>query len=180
VVVPRGGWIGRRAVRCYRSRMARIELPAGDQDELSRLYAMNPELTGVAAGFSAAVYASDVVPVRVRELMRLRIAQINHCQICLDTRVADLSEHGLTEADCERVGEWATWPGFSSAERLAIEYADRFALDHLALDDRWFARAREHFTDSQLHAMALMIGSWIALGRMQAVFDVSTACAIRL
>jgi AhpD family alkylhydroperoxidase len=159
--------------------MARIELPAGDE-ELYRLYAMNPDLSAAAAGYSAAVYASDAVSVRVRELMRLRIAEINHCQICLDTRMADLSEHGLTDDDCTHVGEWATWPGYSDAERLAIEYADRYALDHLALDDQWFERAREHFTDSQLQAMALMIGSWIALGRMQAVFDVSVSCPLRL
>jgi AhpD family alkylhydroperoxidase len=159
--------------------MARIELPAGD-DELYGVYSMNPGLSAAAAGYSAAVYASDAVPVRVRELMRLRIAQINHCQICLDTRVAELAEHGLTDDDCTHVGEWATWPGYSDAERLAIEYADRYALDHLALDDQWFERAREHFTDSQLQAMALMIGSWIALGRMQAVFDVSVSCPLRL
>lgn len=147
---------------------------------MARLYAMNPELSTAAAGYSAAVYASQAVSVRIRELMRLRIAQINQCQVCLDTRVVDLAEHGLTEDDCSNVGVWTTWPGYSEAERVAIDFAERFALDHLALDDRWFERAREHFDDSQLHAMALMVGSWIALGRTQAVFDVSTACPIRL
>jgi AhpD family alkylhydroperoxidase len=160
--------------------MARIDLPAGDADELLRLYALNPSLSGAAAAFSAAVYASDVVPVRTRELMRLRIAQINHCEICLDTRVGDLEAEGLTEDDCVHVDHWQTWAGYSDAERTAIDYAERFAVDHLSLDDEWFRSAHTHYTAEQLQGMALMIGSWIALGRMQAVFDVHTACAIRL
>jgi hypothetical protein len=42
---------------------------------------MNPELTGPAAALSAAVYASTLVSVRTRELMRKRIAEINACDI---------------------------------------------------------------------------------------------------
>lgn len=98
----------------------------------------------------------------------------------MDTRVAQLAQHDLTEDDYLHVGEWATWPGFSDADRVAIEYAEKFAVDHLALDDAFFDRARAHFTDQQLHGMALMIGTWIAMGRMQTVFDVHVSCALRL
>ena len=75
---------------------------------------------------------------------------------------------------------WATWPGYSPAERIAIEYAEKFALDHLALDSAWFAEAKVHYTDVQLHGMSLMIGSWIAFGRMQTIFDVHVSCALVL
>jgi len=61
--------------------MARISIPAGDGEELYRLWAMNPELTGPASALSAAVYASDLVSIRTRELMRKRIAEINACDI---------------------------------------------------------------------------------------------------
>lgn len=61
--------------------MARIDIPAGDGEELYRLWAVNPELTGPAAALSAAVYGSELVPVRTRELMRKRIAEINVCDI---------------------------------------------------------------------------------------------------
>jgi hypothetical protein len=61
--------------------MARISIPAGEGEELYRLWAMNPELTGPAATLSASVYASDLVSIRIRELMRKRIAEINVCDI---------------------------------------------------------------------------------------------------
>lgn len=98
----------------------------------------------------------------------------------MDTRVAQLAQHGLTEDDYTNVTQWATWPGYSPAERIAIEFAEKFAIDHLALDDAWFATAKQHYTDEQLHGMCLMIGSWIAGGRMQTVFDVHLSCALRL
>lgn len=159
--------------------MARINLPPAD-DELIALWSVNPELSSAAAGLSAAVYTSDVVPIRTRELMRMRIAQINRCEVCLETRPSDQAAVGVSEDDYAHVTEWATWPGYSSAERLAIEFAERFAIDHLTLDDAWFELAREHYRDDELHAMAVMIGSWIALGRVQTVFDVHTSCPLRL
>ena len=61
--------------------MARISVPPGEGEELYRLWGMNPELSGPAGALSAAVYASDLVSVRIRELMRSRIAQINVCDI---------------------------------------------------------------------------------------------------
>jgi alkylhydroperoxidase family enzyme len=61
--------------------MSRITIPPGEGEELYRLWAINPELTGPASALSAAVYGSEAVPVRTRELMRVRIAQINHCDI---------------------------------------------------------------------------------------------------
>ena len=61
--------------------MARIELPPGDAEDLYRLWSINPDLTGPASALSGAVYGSDLVPVRTRELMRKRIAEINVCSI---------------------------------------------------------------------------------------------------
>ena len=62
-------------------RVPRISLPPGDAEELYRLWAINPELAGPAAALSEAVYSSTLVPIRTRELMRKRIAEINACEI---------------------------------------------------------------------------------------------------
>jgi hypothetical protein len=61
--------------------MARINIPLGDGEELYRLWSINPELSGPAAALSGAVYGSELVSVRTRELMRKRIAEINVCSI---------------------------------------------------------------------------------------------------
>lgn len=61
--------------------MARITIPDGDGEELYRLWSMAPALTGPAAALSGAVYQDSRMPIRLRELMRMRIARINDCGI---------------------------------------------------------------------------------------------------
>ena len=58
--------------------MARLELP-GEGEETGRLFQLAPHVSGPAAALSGAVYGSEKLPVRLRELMRMRIAQINEC-----------------------------------------------------------------------------------------------------
>ena len=61
--------------------MARIELADGDADETERLFQLAPHVSGPATALSWAVYEKSQLRVRLRELMRMRIAQINECHI---------------------------------------------------------------------------------------------------
>ena len=61
--------------------MARISLPAGDFEEPYRLFMLAPEVAGPAGAFSDAVYNKSSLGVRLRELLRMRIAQINQCVV---------------------------------------------------------------------------------------------------
>jgi hypothetical protein len=61
--------------------MARIRVPDGDGPEIARVWSLRPELGGPVAELSAAVYGESKLPGRVRESVRMRIAQINQCPI---------------------------------------------------------------------------------------------------
>jgi alkylhydroperoxidase family enzyme len=68
---------------------------------------------------------------------------------------------------------------FSAAERMAIEYADHMALDHHNIDDAFFDRMREHFSDEQILELGMMIGQFIGFGRLLMVLDLeSKFCAV--
>ena len=45
------------------------------------MWALRPELGKPVAELSAAVYSKSKLPARVREAVRMRIAQINDCPI---------------------------------------------------------------------------------------------------
>lgn len=61
--------------------MARIELPPEGEEETDRLFRVAPHVSRAAGALAWAVYDDSKLPVRLRELMRMRIAQINECHV---------------------------------------------------------------------------------------------------
>jgi len=62
---------------------------------------------------------------------------------------------------------------------MALEYADRLALDHHNMDDAFFDRLKEHFNDAQILELGMMIGQFIGFGRLLMVLDLeSKFCAV--
>ena len=61
--------------------MARIDVPAGDGREASRLWQLAPHLGAAVGAMSAAVYEQSSLAVREREVARMRIAQLNECHV---------------------------------------------------------------------------------------------------
>src|SRR5580693_759808 len=91
-----------------------------------------------------AAYNKSILPVRVREAARMRIAQLNDCTVCLAFRADTVKAQGLTEDFYCQVGEPDA--ALSDQERLAVEYAERFATDHLSIDDAFMERLRQCFS----------------------------------
>jgi len=156
-----------------------IEVPQGKADPEVRVWALRPEM-GIGAGaLSHAIYEQSIVPVRERELARMRIAQINGCVICQQWRSTPGAEGAVTEDDYASVLEWRTHDGYSERERLVIDYAERFALDHHSIDGDFYARLRAAtFTDAEILDLTVCIGGWMALGRTLHVLGLDDACKI--
>jgi alkylhydroperoxidase family enzyme len=161
----------------------RISVPA-DRDPLVFLWSERAgALSGPAAAFSGAVYERSSLPLREFEAARSRVAQINDCVLCLGWRSARDVASRAGEADPPEEEFYAhvgdlSWSGFTERERLATEFAERFALDHRAMDDDLWARLHAAFSDDELVELGLGVGAWIAFGRLNRVFDVDGGCRI--
>lgn len=161
--------------------MPRIDVPA-DQDPLTFLWTQRGQaLAPRAAGLSDAVYKRSTLPLREFEAARITIAAINDCSLCLDFRAArDVPERaGGDEPDeafyAAVLGDGA---GLSEREALAAEFAERFAVAHRDMDDALWDRLHAAFSDDELVELGLCIGAWLALGRLNRVFDVDGACRV--
>jgi len=144
--------------------------------------ARSPDLAAGIGGFSTAVYNSGRLPMRTRELARMVIAFDNECAVCVNTRDADGPAAGVDEELYEHVSEWRSWPGYSAQERLAAEFAHRFATDHTGLrdDEDFWSRCAEHFSDELLADLALSCALWLGMGRLLRTLDIGQACAFTL
>lgn len=157
--------------------MARIDLPDTDDEETVRLWLVNPTMGLAAAGLSDAIYNKTTLPLRILEAARIRIADINRCTVCLGARRAEPS---LDEAEYAGISRWYELDTLSEREKLAAEFAERFALDHTNIDDDLWTRLRGAFSDPELVELATCVAGWLALGRVTAVFGVEQSCPLEL
>ena len=164
--------------------MPNVDVPPGADPLIHVWTALAPKLTAAAGGYSGAVYEHSSLSLREFEAARITMARINQCAICVDWRTArDVPARGadpgeVPEEFYEAVGVRRDWSGLSEREHLAAEFAERYSLDHLGMDDALWARLHGHFGDDELVDLALCVGSWLALGRFNQVFDIDGACRV--
>ena len=61
--------------------MARIDVPEGDGLEATRLWMLAPHMGAGVHALTRAMYVDSSLPIREREVARMRIAQLNECTV---------------------------------------------------------------------------------------------------
>ncbi|HKT75222.1 MAG TPA: carboxymuconolactone decarboxylase family protein [Sphingobium sp.] len=158
--------------------MVTIKLPEGDGSERERLWSLHPELGAAADHFNDVVQNGSILSVPEQEAARARVAHINGCEPCSTARVLDMGSHGLDESFYADVDDPARRGRYSRRERLAIEFAERFAAGKDAFDESFWTELQDAFADKEIFDLAMSVAKWLALGRINAVFDLAVACPI--
>jgi alkylhydroperoxidase family enzyme len=155
----------------------KIEIPEG-KDAIGYVWGeMVPGIGLAAANFSLSVYANTTLGLREFEAARLRIAQINGCVFCLDWRT-ERDGAKVEDEFADAVTEWRTTDAFDDRTRLAAEYAERYAVDHHNIDDEFWARMTEHYSQQEIVELSMSIGSWLAFGRLNHVLGLDVMCVL--
>ncbi len=85
-----------------------------------------------------------------------------------------------TENMYAHVAEYRADQRYSEREKLAIEYAERFALDHLSIDDTFFRQLREHYSDREIVDLTICIATFLGFGRLTQVFELSVSTPMQV
>ncbi|HVT41991.1 MAG TPA: carboxymuconolactone decarboxylase family protein [Acidimicrobiales bacterium] len=152
--------------------MTRITAPETGMGEHIDWALLRPKMAGGMGKLSEAVYENSQLSVRERESARWTIALINDCAVCRDTRARDGETAGAGEPFYAEVTDWRSATGLSDRERLAAEFAERFALDHLAMDDAFWDRLHAAFDEGELADLTICCGMFLGMGRTLAVVGV--------
>jgi hypothetical protein len=59
-------------------------------------------------------------------------------------------------------------PDLTEPDKAAIEFADRMATDHLAIDEALFHRLRAHFNHAELMQLGFAVATFVGFGRLGA------------
>lgn len=152
--------------------MARIEFPDRGLGEHVDWALLRADMAMGMGALSEAVYGHSRLTLREREAARWTIALINDCAVCRDTRARDGAKAGIDEGFYAEVASWRTSGALTERERLAAEFAERFALDHQGMDDTFWARLRAAFADDEVADLTICCGAFLGLGRTLAVIGV--------
>lgn len=158
--------------------MARIDVA----DDLGSWMQLQPELAGGLIAFSDAIYGKGRLPLREREIARIRIAEVNQCEVCRNARQKHGPEQGVDEALYTQILDWRQASGYSTRECLVAEFAERFALDHVALraDEVFWRKFRAELSDAEIVELTMSCALWLGAGRAMRVLDVGQSCQLEL
>lgn len=175
----------------------RIDVPLGGGDPYSfATQNLAPEIMTAGGDFSRAVYSESKLSLREFEGLRIRIADINGCKICIGFRAARDARAMFTAARMEparivtdngpapdeafyaAVNHWRGSDLFTPRERIAIEFAERFAQEPkvLSADEDFWSRAKALFSDAEIVDMAHCAAAFMGLGRVAHVLGFDNVC----
>lgn len=138
---------------------------------MMRMFAHRPEIAKGIATLGGGIKADRSLPERLVELVRLRVAFHNQCRSCMAIRYQDAVADGVDENLVCSLEKPMEAPDLTEAEKVALAYADRFANDHLAIDDEMFDSLREHFSEPQIVELGVWVAFCVGFGRLGAVWD---------
>ncbi len=94
----------------------------------------------------------------LRSLVSARIAQLCHCDFCIDITAMKLAERAGGSEKLEVVNRWRNSALFSDNERLALEYAEAASMTPPTVDDALRSRLAQQFDAQALTELTALIG----------------------
>jgi AhpD family alkylhydroperoxidase len=138
---------------------------------LMRMLAHKPAIARGIVALGAGLKSDRTLPERLLELVRLRIAFHNQCRSCMAIRYRAAVADGVDENLVCSLERPAEAPDLTASERAALDFADRFATDHLSIDDAVYDGLRRYFSDGELVELGTWVAFCVGFGRLAATWD---------
>lgn len=145
----------------------------GSDTTFIRMLNYRADLVPAFFDFYMRMRGDGLLPAKLKELVRLRIARLNTCRYCLGSLSPLAEKQGVTDTHIAELEHRP--PGlFTEQELAAFDLAEAIWNNaaEAGRDSALRERMRKHFTDPQLLELVWAIGMYIALGRMIVYFGI--------
>lgn len=129
-----------------------------------------PEVATGMAAINAALRKSTVEP-DLRELIKIRVSQLNGCAFCIQYHLNDARKLNVAPEKLDLLAAWREAGIFSPRESAALDWAEHVTL--LAqhhIDDKAFASLSDHFSQSEIAVLTTAIAQINFWNRLAAPF----------
>lgn len=105
--------------------------------------------------------AGATLDKRLKELVNLRISQVNGCAFCLDMHWADLVRQGLDPRHLNALAGWREAERFFDEKtRAALNWAEAVnAIPQRTPSDADFEQVKRHFTNAEVAELTFSVGA---------------------
>jgi AhpD family alkylhydroperoxidase len=133
-------------------------------------HALAPKAAKALAQFSFA--AGSGLDKRLKELVNLRISQINGCAFCIDMHWADLVKQGMEPRHLNALAGWREAQRFFDDKlRVALRWAEAVnAIPHSTPSDADFEEVKRHFSDAEIAELTFSVTAIRAWNALNASF----------
>ena len=141
------------------SMFERFQQQRGNIPNMFRTMALRPEIAVTAAAHMEAIFTTGTVDTKLKEMLAVRVSQINDCYYCKASHTALAKQLGASEALLDAMYHIdRNRDLFTPAEQAALAFAERMTTDaHGVSEDTWID-LREYFDEGQVIEIAAVIG----------------------
>jgi AhpD family alkylhydroperoxidase len=131
--------------------------------------------------FCKAAMSEGLLPLRLQELIRIRMSVAEECGYCSSLRSKPAQDEGLTEEIVVQMADLDNAPDIDEREKAALRYADLYRRDEIDSDEV-FDELRKHFSDDEIIDLSVLCGVLDGGGKFAKALQVLTwaqACEVR-
>lgn len=133
----------------------------GGASPLTRSLATAPDVMEALMPFLGQILGESSLDLATKELVILRVSQLNGCRYCVAAHRPLAEAAGVPEAICRQL----PLDGVGARERLLVEWIDTVTLEPAAVSDGLAARMLDHFREDHLVELTLLVGATTMLNQ---------------
>lgn len=122
--------------------------------------------------FLGQIMAAGSIGLAMKELVIVRVSQLNGCRYCLAAHRPIALEAGVPSEQVDAVCDLVSVAGLPQPERAVVEFVDQVVRDASQVTDELVARTLDHVREDQLIELTLLAGAITLLNQYCTAFDI--------
>ncbi len=143
----------------------------GSASPLIRSLSSAPDLMETLMPFLGQVMAEGGVDLATKELVIVRVSQLNGCRYCLAAHRPIALEAGVPDAQLDAICDTCPLDALPPHERAIVAWVDALVLDPRGVGDVLVACLLDHVREDQLVELTVLTGAITMLNQYCTAFD---------
>ena len=139
---------------------------------MTRSLANAPDLMETLMPFLAQVMDESSIDLATKELVIVRVSQLNGCRYCLAAHRPLALTVGVPEEQVQVICDEAPLEALPPRERAIVAWVDQVTLDARGVTDERAARTLDYVREDQLVELTVLAGTITMLNQLCTAFDI--------